>query len=557
MHDYRDEGGKLKRSEDLCQKCFGERKEEDKDEKQLTERGRAIQREVAQRMLAKRKLIQFIKRFHKDYKAGWVHYDICRRLEKFMRDVEKGLNPRLMLFVPPRHGKSQIGSQYAPAWMMGHHPEWEFVVTSYNADLPEGFSRNIRELVQTEEYHTIFPGTIISKDSRSIQKWNTTKKGQFLAVGRGGGLTGKGFHVGIIDDPLKDAEEADSELIRERLWDWYSSTFYTRQHPGGGIVVILTRWHDDDLAGRLIQQMNELKKEGVNPKHIDNWEIIQYPASATDDEHINVDGSITPTPESEKSIFLRKKGEALHSDRYNEEYLAKVKATIQPRHWSALYQQNPVPDEGAYFQKAMFRYVKEPPQHSQLTVCIAADLAIGQKQVNDWTVFAVGGLDYQGQIYILDIVRFRGDAHRIVETALDLAKKYKPAMLGFEKGQIEMAIMPQLKKRMQERKLFPPLAEGKHALNPNKDKQARGRPLQGRMQQGMVYFAEEPWLEDLHHEFLRFPSGVHDDIVDAVSWVATMLLKQPEPRNPNKKAKKSWKDRLNKMNRPSKDPMAA
>ncbi|MCP4127073.1 MAG: phage terminase large subunit, partial [Gammaproteobacteria bacterium] len=523
----------------------------------LTARGRGIQREIAQRTLSKRKLIQFIKKFHKDYKAGWVHYDICRRLETFMEDVEKGLHPRLMLFVPPRHGKSQIVSQDLPAWMFGHHPEWEIVISSYNADLPEGFSRNIREVVQTDEYKTIFPGTLISKDSRSIQRWNTTKKGQLLAVGRGGGLTGKGFHIGIIDDPLKDAEEADSELIRERLWDWYSSTFYTRQHPGAGILVVLTRWHDDDLAGRLIQQMNELKKEGVDPEHIDNWEIIQYPAIALDDEYINADGSITTEPASEKSVFVRSKGEALHPDRYNEQYLKKVKATIQPRHWSALYQQNPVPDEGAYFQKAMFRYIKEPPRHELLTVCIAGDLAIGQKQVNDWTVFAVAGLDHHGQIYILDIVRFRGDAHRIVETALDLSKKYSPAMLGFEKGMIEMSIMPQLKKRMHERKLFPPLAEGKQALSPNKDKQARGRPLQGRMQQGMVYFAEEPWLEDLQHEFLRFPSGVHDDIVDAVSWVVTMLLGQPVPRNPNKKAKKSWKDRLKKLDRDSKDPMAA
>lgn len=365
-------------------------------------------------------------------------------------------------------------------------------------------------------------------------------------------------NCGIVDDPLKDAEEADSELIRERLWDWYSSTFYTRQHPGAGILVTLTRWHDDDLAGRLIQQMKELKKEGVDPEHIDNWEIIQYPALAEHDEYINTDGTITPEPVGEKSIMVRRKDEALHPERYNEAYLRKVKSTIQPRHWSALYQQNPVPDEGAYFQKSMFRYSKHPPAHEGMTVCIAGDLAIGQKQTNDWTVFAVAGMDYQGQIYILDIVRFRGDTHRIVETALDLCKKYNPALLGFEKGQIEMAIMPQLRRRMHERKQYPTLATGDKALNPNKDKPARARPLQGRMQQGMVYFAEEPWLEDLHHEFLRFPQGTHDDIVDAVAWVVAMLLKEPTPRNPHKTRKnKSWKDRLKGLNGPSKNPMAA
>jgi predicted phage terminase large subunit-like protein len=258
------------------------------------------------------------------------------------------------------------------------------------------------------------------------------------------------------------------------------------------------------------------------------------------------DGRIGNEPDTEDAYLLRQNGDALHSARFDINRLKKIKRSLQPRHWSALYQQNPVPDEGVYFTKDMFRYASEAPAMHSMKLYCAWDLAIGEKQQNDWTVGVVGGLDYNDQVFILDVIRFRGDSYRIVEAILDTYQKYKPEMIGIEKGQLEQAIRPILRKRMAERRIYPVFAEGDKALVPITDKMTRARPLQGRMQQGMVYFLEQPWLENLRHELLRFPGGVHDDMVDAMAWLMRMLMGEQPPRKPKHLTQKSWKDSLSK-----------
>lgn len=507
----------------------------------------AQQQELARRVLARRKLIHYIKRFDVKYKAGWVHYDICRRLEKFLKAVENGESPRLMLFVPPRHGKSLIASDYFPSFALGHNPDFEIIAASYAVSLPLVFSRKVRDRLTDPAYTSLFPQTKLNSKSKSAEAWLTTAGGGYVAAGVGGGITGKGAHILVIDDPVKDAEEADSENARDGVWNWYGSTAYTRLAPGGGVLVIQTRWHDDDLSGRLIQQMVDLRKEGRPEEEIDNWEIISYPAVATQDEYLNRSGDISEVPLAPKSVFLRKRGEALHSERFPIGSLRKIKNTLQPRHWSALYQQNPVPDEGIFFTKGMFRFMNTMPPLSSLRMFAAFDLAIGENSTNDYTVGAVGGIDYNDQMYVVDIIRFRGDTYRIVESILNVYKKYNPDIIGIEKGQLELAVKPQLKKRMRERRLFPTLAEGKKALQPISDKTTRARPLQGRMQQGMVYFPQNaPWFEETQHELLRFPGGVHDDIVDALAWLMRTAMRENPPPKPKHKKMASWKDKLGK-----------
>jgi len=518
-------------------------------------------KEFARRELAKRKLVHYIKRFQPNYEAGWVHHDICRRLEAFVKAIERGESPRLMLFMPPRHGKSLIASDYFPSWLLGHHPEFEVIASSYAVSLPLGFSRKVRGRVKDPAYKAIFPNTRLDPDATAAEQWLTTAGGGYVAAGVGGGITGKGAHCLIIDDPIKDSQEADSETIRESNWDWYGSTAYTRVSPGGGILVIQTRWHDDDLSGRLITQMKGLRQDEVAEEEIDAWEIVSYPAIATGDEYLAKTGEIIDVPR-EGSKLVRTKGEALHPERFPIPRLKRIMRTLQPRHWSALYQQNPVPDEGIFFTKDMIRITSSVPPLSELKLFMAWDLAVGEKQTNDYSVGVVGGLDYDDRLHIIDIVRARMNTHECADAMMNMYKSYNvksPVVaIGIEHGQLKLAMLPTLRKMQRERRLHPTYDE---TLVPITDKSVRARPLQGRMQQGMVYFpTNAPWLDTATHELLRFPGGVHDDIVDALSWLMRMAIKAEPPKPKKAKKLRSWREKLKPHTRGpggGKSPMAA
>ena len=509
---------------------------------------------LADRILARRRLLHFTKLTHPRYSAGWVHDDICRRLERFSREVAEGKSPRLMLLMPPRHGKSELASIRFPAWHLGQYPHHELINVGYNLDLPMGFSRKVREVFRDPQYQAIFPDAQLDPDSQSVEKWNTTKGGGFTAAGRGGGITGKGAHILIVDDPIKDQEEADSSLVREKLWDWYQSTAYTRLAPGGGVLVIQTWWNDDDLAGRLQQAMALIGKEGA-PEGIDDFEIIKYPALSThyeyrDDADPAQPGPILRTDEpiddQPHLTLLRPKDTCLHEDRYPTEALKRIRANLQPRIWSALYQQNPVPDEGMYFKKEYFRYQRQLPSPAGLRIYTAWDFAIGEKQANDWTVGATILQDELDQLYVLEIHRMKGDSFQIVESMLDVATRWGSMpgtgyLLGAEDGQIWRAIEPLFKKRMVERRQYLPY----EVLRPMTDKMARARPLQGRMQQGRVIFPEEAaWRAQAEQELLRFPAGVHDDVVDALAWAVQLCMGKEPPQAYTPPPLKSWRDRL-------------
>ena len=195
--------------------------------------------ELALRFLTRKRLLPFVERFNPDYQAGWVHKDICKRLEEFSRDVGEKKSPRLMLFMPPRHGKSTLASVAFPAWHLGRHPQHEFISCSYSGSLAMGFSRKVRGLLREDGFKSAFK-TRLDPTSQSAEAWLTTAGGGYVAAGVGGGITGKGAHVLVIDDPVKNRDDAESSNARESAWDWYTSTAYTRLAPGGGVLVILT-----------------------------------------------------------------------------------------------------------------------------------------------------------------------------------------------------------------------------------------------------------------------------------------------------------------------------
>jgi len=498
------------------------------------------------RELMRRNLMTFTEQVENGYRPGWVHHDICERLEKFSADVIAEKSPRLMLLVPPRHGKSTLASQTFPAWHLGHQPNHEIINVGYNLDLPTRFSRRVREILQTPEYTAAFPDTKLDKNSAAVEAWLTTKRGGFTAAGRGGGITGKGAHILIVDDPLKNLEEADNFEIREKLEDWYFAAAYTRLAPGGGVLIIETMWHDDDLAGRLMTKMQ-------NDPFADDFEIIRYPAISEKFEYrhfttrklITSDTTVTD-PNYE---LLRTPGEPLHAERYSLEFLERVRANAPGRVWSALYQQDPVPREGLFFNEDMFHVTPSAPPKEFKRYYMAWDFAISEKQRADFTVGVCLMQDENDNLYLVDLVRFQGDSKRIQDEFVSMILRWSgipgaSLTLGVEDGQIWKSLKNMLRSRMKEEKAYIAV-ETMQALT---DKASRATVLQGRMELGRFWFIEgSPWWKDTQRELQRFPAGKNDDIVDALSWAVRLATGKKPKRAPVAKKIRSWKENLNKF----------
>lgn len=503
--------------------------------------GELAQKELASRVLSKRRLLPFVQRMNPQYDAGWVHEDICERLEKFSQDIVDKKSPRLMLLMPPRAGKSELASKMFPPWHLGRNPNHEFICAAYNISLMIGFSKKIKDIIDSTEYQTTFD-TRLDPMNRSNDEWGTLAGGAYVAAGVGGGITGKGAHALVVDDPIRNSEDSESAGVRESLWDWYGSTAYTRLAPGGGVLVIQTWWHDDDLAGRL--------QEAMTDPLADQFDVVKYPAIAEADEYheIATKKIVRFAPDEKKPLktthrLLRKRGEALHPERFDYKRLMQIKRTISPKFWSALYQQNPVPEDGAFFTKDMFTR-GEMPWMKNYTVRCTWDFAISEKRQNDYTVGTVIVHDEDDILHVAEQVAFKsGDVLRIVCAILDLAQKWhhRTMILGFEDGQIWRTMEAVLRKEMRSRRVYPTI----EVLKPLTDKKVRAGPLQGRMQQGMVSFNNTGnWYEETQREMLRFPSGTHDDRVDSLAWGAQLCLMHAAPKATVRKKKASWRDRL-------------
>jgi len=272
-----------------------------------------------------------------------------------------------------------------------------------------------------------------------------------------------------------------------------------------------------------------------------------------------IKGVSVPNKIDDTYTLLRMPGEALHPERFTERMVRKLKANQPPRVWSALYQQNPVPDGGIYFRDEYIKLEPTPPSHYGRKVFQAWDFAIGEKQQNDFTVGVTLIQDENDYLHCVEVTRFKEDSFTIVEEILDAASRWgsEPTAtlsIGFEDGQIWKSIKPLLAKRMEERRQYPPYS----VLQPLTDKMARARPLQGRMQQGRVFFPTgAAWLPIVKKELLRFPAGAHDDIVDALAWATTLAVGSAPPKKAKPKHLKSWKDKLNELDRTGTSHMTA
>ncbi|MGX9694422.1 terminase large subunit domain-containing protein [Achromobacter anxifer] len=429
--------------------------------------------ELLARRRARESLLDFTKYTLPSYRPAPHHAEIARALEA----VERGDIKRLMICMPPRHGKSELASKRFPAWYLGRNPDKQIIAASYNSDLAGDFGREVRNIVAETEFRALFTVTL-APDSKAANRWHTSERGMYVAAGVGTATTGRGAHILLIDDPFKDRQEADSDVRRRRVRDWYTSTAYTRLMPGGAIVVINTRWHEDDLSGWLLEQQ---KLDG------DKWEVVSLPA---------IDSA----------------GRALWEEDYPIERLMQIKSVLPERDWNALYQQDPAPDDGSYFRREWFKEWTSKP--SDLAIYGTSDYAVTDG-AGDYTVHRVWGVDPAGDIYRLAGWRGQTAADEWVERKLDLIKEWRPFAWFGEAGVIQKAVEPMLTRRMRERNVFCRM----EWLPSVSDKPTRARGFQARIAMGRVWF--EPGAEI--SEFLKFPTGKNDDDVDTASMIGRAL----------------------------------
>lgn len=463
---------------------------------------------------ARRKFINYCEVIDRKYVPNWHHEQIAKILEKALQTVLRGEDVRIILEVPPRHGKSDQTTIKFPSWVLGKHPDIPIMVSSYSAELAEDFGQKTRDLMYSDDYQPIFP-TRLRKDSKSKGKWQTEQGGGYTAVGVGGAITGRGFKIGIIDDPFKNREEADSDVIREKVWNWWTSTFYTRQEGASAIIIIMTRWHTDDLVGRLLADQEKKEKEGE--QNIDKWEVIRFPAIAEED-----DG-------------FRKKGDALWPEKFTIEKLEKTRNSIGPMDFEALYQQSPINAKVAEFKQEYFRIFEESELPKQFDIDISIDPAISKKKkACNSAIVAVGKTLTDPTWFLLDYKADKLDPLELIDATfsmyLMLRRKYPFANIRvFVEGvAYQEALEYFFNEQMKIRRIFFFI----ETFVDRHDKEQRIRSLIPLYKLGLI--RHRSWMNDLETELLKFPKGKTIDIVDALSFHTlfkpnTNLDQEPKP----------------------------
>ncbi len=485
--------------------------------------------ERVRREKARRSLIAFSEYIAPWYKPGRHHYLVAETLELVLRYIEtKGKEGvgRLIISEPPRHGKTEQVSRLFPAYLLGRLPDSRVIVTSYGADLAQDDSRAIREYLVGDRYQAVFgeqsavdEAVDLAQDARARANWNLAAphRGGVVAAGVGGGITGKGAHLLIVDDPFKNRDEAESEPYRKRVKSWWTSSAYTRLEDGAAVVITHTRWNRDDLAGYLLQQMVQ------DPLMADQYTVLFLPAVALEEEEYCRDEA-EYLKNLERGIYIpqrdplgRAPGEALWPEKYTAENLAKIRANVLDFEFTCLYQQMPRPESGGFFDEKDLVIVDRAPEG--LLWFRYVDLALGKTKTADWNTTVATALDPStGIVYYRDLLR----VHELSDFEAQLVEWIKAdseigTIWGFEDVSFqELFMLDLLKKPELANKNILPVA-------PVGDKVSRARPLQMRARQGKVRLVRGPWTQQFINEFLGFPAGKHDDVVDTASMGLQMV----------------------------------
>lgn len=406
-------------------------------------------------------------------------------LYKALQRVTDGVSKRLMIFMPPRHSKTETVTVRYAGYRLEQDPKANIILGCYNQKLANRFSRKTRRIVQ---------GRIkLATDRKAVEEWETAIGGGFRAVGVGAGIAGFGGHLIMLDDPVKNREEAESETYRERVWDWFNDDIYTRLEPDASMILTMTRWHDDDLAGRLLKEMAE------GGEH---WDVVSLPAIAEDNDPLK-----------------RKPGEALCPERYDIAALEARRKKLGAYSFAALFQQRPVPVEGALFKRAWFenKIVDKSPEG--LRWARGYDLAVSQKTSADYTASFRCAYDTKGNLYIADGFRKRIEFPEQQRYVIKRMVDEKATQHGIEKALHGEALVQSIRRVPAVRSI--PLK----AVKVDTDKYTRALAWANLAEEGKVYLVRGGWNGDFLDEVCRFTGkgDTHDDQVDAVSIAVGML----------------------------------
>ncbi len=429
-----------------------------------------------------------------------VHKLIASYLER----VAKGELKRLMIFSPPQHGKSELASVRFPAWWLGKRPDDPVILTSYAASLATNFSRRVRNVVESDEFKRSFPDVRVDQDHRTVEHWEIKgHRGALLAAGVGGGITGHGAMLGIIDDPYKDWEEASSPARRKLVWDWYRNVFRTRIWEGGAIILIMTRWHVDDLAGRLLRLYG------------DEWTVLRLPALAEEQQERVAANKIVRQRPYLPDPLGRQPGEALAPGRYSREALLGIKRDVGSAGWYAEYQGVPRPPEGSMFRREWFEIVSAAP--AELDLVRYWDKA-GTEHGGAQTAGVLMGMDRRGLFYILDVVVGQWGAMEREQVILQTAQldgADVPIWMEQEGGSGG--------KESAEATVRALAGWDVHTETVSGSKEIRARPFAAQAEAGNVKLVRGPWNAEYLEEIISFPHGRFMDQTDASSGAFNKL----------------------------------
>jgi predicted phage terminase large subunit-like protein len=424
------------------------------------------------------------------------HALLCQKLQ----EIESGTLQNLMVLMPPGSAKSTYVDVVFVPWFMAKRKRRHVILASYASDIAGKQGRRARQLIKSQSFQNLMGGVTLTADHRAADEWSLTNGSEYMAGGLLSGLTGNRASLGVLDDPIRGREAAESETIRKKTWEAYQDDFCSRLIPGAPQIMILTRWHEDDPAGRILPEKWDGESGWIDGRDGRKWFVICLPAICDrNDDPLGREIGESLWPE----WFGRQTGDPLlHWLPFQKDH----------RGWSSLYQQKPSPEDGTFFSKDWFPSWKERPKH--LRVYGSSDYAVSEGK-GDYTVHRVWGIDADDNLYRLDGWRGQTSSDKWIDRKLDLIQLHKPLAWFGESGVIQKAIEPALRKRMNERNVFCRL----EWLPSVADKPSRARGFQARAAMGKVLFEPDADLS----EFMAFPAGKNDDEVDTASLMGRAL----------------------------------
>lgn len=435
-----------------------------------------------------------------------------------LEEVAKGKIKRLIISMPPRHGKTEQCCVRFMPWYLAKFPGKHAIYATYNENLAKDKGAEVKAVMEEPAFKQVFPKCELSKGGKAQGRIKTTNKNAAYFVGRGGSITGRGGDLIVVDDLFKNDEEADSPAMREKVWRWFTGTIMNRfMTDEGCIILVMTRWHEDDVIGRITDPENP----NYSAETATGWNVINIPAEADVDD-----------------ILGRAPGEALWPERFGIKYLNEQKA-LDPRRYSCLYQGNPSPEAGTFFLREWVRYYDPASiRLPGMRIYASCDLSVGTKEQKkggkqaDRSALIVFAVDLNDDVYLIDAYINRDKSDQNVEKMIDIMKMRKPISFFTYQDQITGSIGPFLFKRMNERRAYCHVDE-KSSVG---SKEQKAQPFKARMAMGKVYFPKGKfWANDIIDELVRFPGGKNDDCVDACALFGQsidFLISGSDPKPP-------------------------